>query len=329
MDKKDVLIPGGGGAAGTGAIKSLRLVKHRGKIISTDSNALSAGLYLADRGYKVPPATSGLFVEAALDIIKKERLDVVLPTSGFDIIPYSKHKTVFEQEGVTVAMSDYEVIDTCLDKKRFYGRLKGRFDLPFTATHKSESVMYPCIVKPVFGKGSKDVFFCGNESDLDEKMKVHQNMLIQEYLPGREFTIDVLSDLDKRAIVAVPRERIEVKAGISFKGKIVLDTGIQNECVEVAEYLGIRGPSCMQMKCDCNGVPKIVEVNPRMGGGTIMATYAGINFPDLVLKLANDEQFQVPDIKDITMLRFYEEVILDACGAVISDESTRFWRTPG
>ena len=37
------------------------------------------------------------------------------------------------------------------------------------------------------------------------------------------------------------------------------------------------------------GVPKLTEVNPRMGGGTIMATYAGVNFPELIIKIVNDE----------------------------------------
>ena len=47
-------------------------------------------------------------------------------------------------------------------------------------------------------------------------------MIIQEYLPGKEYTVDVLSDLDGNSLLAIPRERIEVKAGISSKGKITL-----------------------------------------------------------------------------------------------------------
>ena len=50
----NVLIPGAGGAAGIGAIKSLKLAHYSGKVIATDLNPLSAGLYLADRGYVVP-----------------------------------------------------------------------------------------------------------------------------------------------------------------------------------------------------------------------------------------------------------------------------------
>jgi len=143
-------------------------------------------------------------------------------------------------------------------------------------------------------------------------------MIIQEYLPGKEYTIDVLSDLEGNPLVAVPRERIEVKAGISVKGRIVIDKTIQAECLRMAGHLRIKGPSCIQMKRDGEEVPKIVEVNPRMGGSTILTTYAGVNFPELIIKMANTEKIEIPKLHEITMVRYYEEVILNEKGRVIT-----------
>jgi carbamoyl-phosphate synthase large subunit len=71
------------------------------------------------------------------------------------------------------------------------------------------------------------------------------------------------------------------------------------------------------MKCDAEGVPKMMEVNPRMGGGTIMTTYAGVNFPELIIKMVNNEKIEIPAIKEITMVRYYEEVILDENNKVV------------
>jgi len=317
MDKQNVLIPGAGGAAGIGAIKSLRMCKFQGKIVSTDADILSAGLYLADKGYVVPPANDPSFFREAMGIIEKEQIKIILPTSGFDIVPYSKNKKVLENNGVISVISDYKVIETCLNKEKFYYKLKDKFDLPYTTTNPSEIDTFPCIVKPIFGKGSRNIFICHDENELRMILSRYNDMLIQEYLPGKEYTIDVLSDLDGNALIAIPRERVEVKAGISFKGKIILDRAIQEECLRIAEYLRIKGPSCMQMKCDKKGEPKLTEVNPRMGGGTIMATYAGVNFPELIIKIANGEKIEIPEIKEITMVRYYEEVILDEKGKVM------------
>ena len=94
MDKQNVLIPGAGGAAGIGAIKSLRMCDFQGKIVSTDADILSAGLYLADESYVLPLATNPSFLQEAMKIIEKEHMDIILPTSGFDIVPYSKNKKV-------------------------------------------------------------------------------------------------------------------------------------------------------------------------------------------------------------------------------------------
>ena len=316
MYKQNVLIPGAGGAAGIGAIKSLRMCKFDGKIISTDANILSAGLYLADKGCVVPPANNPAFFQAVMKIIKNEQVGVILPTSGFDIAPYSKSKKLLESEGVIPVISDNRVIETCLNKEKFYHELKDEFDLPYTTTDSSKIDIFPCVSKPIFGKGSKNVFICRDENELERVLSRYNNMLIQECLPGKEYTIDVLSDLDGTALLAIPRERIEVKAGISSKGKIILDRTMQEECLSIAEHLKIEGPSCMQMKCDGEGIPKMMEVNPRMGGGTIMTTYAGANFPELIIKMVQDAKIEIPKINEITMVRYYEEVILDEKGIV-------------
>lgn len=317
MDKQNVLIPGAGGAAGIGAIRSLRLCKFRGKIVATDSDKFSAGLYLADKGYVVPPADNPSFLQEALKIIEEEQIEIILPTSGFDIIPYSKNKEMLERKNVIVAMSDYEVIETCLNKWDFYHKLKGNFNLPYTTDDLAKVDTFPCIAKPILGKGSKNVFTCHTKNELEEILSKHTDLLIQEYLPGKEYTVDVLSDLGGNPLVAVPRERIEVRAGISFKGRIVLDKAIQEECLSMAEYLGIKGPSCMQMKCDTKGMPKMIEINPRLGGGTTLSTYAGVNLPALIIKIANGEKIEIPKTREITMLRYYEEVIIDEKGRVV------------
>jgi len=311
MDSQNVLIPGAGGAAGICTIKSLRMWKaFNGKIIATDVNKLSAGLYLADKGYTVPPADDSLFIQETTRIIREENIGIILPTSGFDIVPYSKHKKNFGKKGITVAMSDHDTIRICLNKLKLYYKLKDEFNMPFTTTPDMWTSSFPCIVKPIHGKGSRDVFVCYNYSDIEKILFNHKNMLAQEYLPGTEYTVDVLSDLEGNSLVAIPRERIEIRSGVSYKGRIVPNKTIEEVCLRLTEFLGIKGPSCVQVKYSCNGIPKIVEINPRIGGGTILTTYAGVNIPELVVKLSRGERIEIPKVAKVTMLRYYNEVIL-------------------
>lgn len=307
----NVLIPGAGGAAGIGAIKSLKLVHYSGKVIATDLNPLSAGLYLADRGYVVPAADDTNFLSSVVEIIHNDDVEVIFPTSGFDILPYSQNKEMLRDLGVTPVISDYDVIESCTDKLKFYSLLKNHFELPFTSSDTSEMDDFPCIIKPIHGKGSRNVFLCRDIHELTRISLKYDGMLVQEYLPGTEYTVDVMSDLDGCALFAIPRERIEVKSGICSKGRIVNDKQLIQISMDLTNHLGLIGPSCVQMKLDSHGLPKILEVNPRMGGATIMATYAGANFPKIIIDLVKGKDIVLPTIREVSVIRYYEEIVLD------------------
>ena len=136
-------------------------------------------------------------------------------------------------------------------------------------------------------------------------------MIFQEYLPGTEYSVDVLSDLTEKPIMAIPRIRIDTKAGISVKGKIKRDFMIENLCKKTAETLGIKGPCCIQLKESENGELKIIEVNPRFGGGTIFTTLAGANFPAMILDMVNGKKLKIPKISEITIIRYFEEIVVE------------------
>ncbi|MBI2547506.1 MAG: ATP-grasp domain-containing protein [Candidatus Aenigmarchaeota archaeon] len=308
MDRT-ILIPGAGGPAAISVIKSLKLCGFRGKIISTDSNELSAGFFLTNRGYTVPEAKDPKFIDAAKKIIKKENIDTILPTSGFDIFPYSKHKDDISKMGVSIVVNNYDVIEKCTDKLKFFEELENKFDMPRTSKNHADIVL-PCIAKPLHGKGGRDVIVCNTKNDIKYVNSKFSEMIFQELLPGREYTIDTLSNLDGKSLVTVPRIRLETKAGISTKGRIVLDKNIQKLSEDLLNHLGIIGPACIQMKEDGNGVPRILELNPRFGGGSIFSTLAGANIPEMTLDLLDSKKLDMPRIKEITIVRYFEEIVV-------------------
>jgi carbamoyl-phosphate synthase large subunit len=65
------------------------------------------------------------------------------------------------------------------------------------------------------------------------------------------------------------------------------------------------------MKKDKNNAFKLVEINPRLGGGTIFATLAGANFPKMIIDMVEGKKIKMPTISEITVLRYFEEIILD------------------
>jgi carbamoyl-phosphate synthase large subunit len=312
MDKLNVLIPGAGGPAGINTIKSLRITSFKGKIVSTDSNPLSAGFFLSDLYYVIPEYKNEFFIDNLLRIIKEQNIKVLMPSSGFDIYEYSNNYDLIRDNGAIPIVSRKKVLEICRDKLWSYQFLSKKFPFVFTTEYPEKIDTFPIIAKPRFGKGSNNIILIENKFELEYVIRKYKNMVFQEYLPGTEYTVDVLSDLSEKPIMAIPRIRIDTKAGISVKGRIKRNSIIENQCKSIAETLGIRGPSCIQLKESKNGELKIIEINPRFGGGTIFTTLAGANFPAMLLELINNNNNKliIPKVSEITVLRYFEEIVL-------------------
>jgi carbamoyl-phosphate synthase large subunit len=306
-----VLVPGAGGAAGIGAIKALRMAGYRGRIVSTDMDPLSPGLKLADVGHVLPAAAHADFFPRALELIRRERVEVILPTSGFDTPAYSHHLDELRAAGVVVVGCSAEVMETCQDKWRFHQRVQGRFPVPRTFLEPSSDLAFPCFVKPIRGKGSRGIALCPDRESLERRLAETSGLLIQDYLPGQEYSVDVLADLDGRPVAAVPRLRLTVNEGISVRGRVVHDAEIEKLCRNLAQELGVQGPVCMQLRRDASGAPCFMEVNPRMGGGTMFSVLAGVNLPACCLDLAMGRPLPKLTFSEITVVRYYEEIVLD------------------
>jgi carbamoyl-phosphate synthase large subunit len=311
-----VLVSGAGGAAAISTIKSLRMGGFDGRIVATDAEPHSAGLYLADRFRVVPMAKDPAFYPSAVRLIEDEGIGVIFPTSGFDIYEFARHKRDLQAMGVVAAMSDLDAMTTCQNKWEFYLKAHGAFPLPETGRDPGSWTRFPCFVKPTFGKGSRGVHRCRTRGELEFYTSQAPDLLIQEYLPGEEYTVDVLSDLSGVPLLAVPRVRLETDDGISCKGRVVRDPELEQMCLAMASHLGLEGPTCMQLKRDETGRPKFTEVNPRIGGGSMFTTLAGVNIPMLLLDVIAGTAIAPPPPREIVVLRYYEEVVVDrACSA--------------
>ncbi len=308
-----ILVPSASAPAGINTIKSLKMVKYPVRIVASDSNPISAGFFMSDAHEVLPEIDSKLYVSRLFNIVEKHKIEILMPSSGYDIYQYSDNKEKLLKLGALPVVSDKKTMERCKDKMQTFNYLSKKFDLPFTTLDYKKTSRFPLIAKPRYGKGSKGLVKIDNEKELKyvQTKKDKDNLIFQEYLPGTEYTIDVLSDLECEPIIAVPRIRLETKAGISTMGKIVKDENISDTCKSIAKCLKIRGPCCIQMKESKEGILKIVEVNPRMGGGTFFTTLAGANFPAMILDMVNGKKLKIPKISEITIVRYFEEIVLE------------------
>ena len=290
----NILFTGAGGPAAVGAIKSLQDCdsQNKHKIVSVDCDELAVGFHLSDKSYVVPKTDDELYYTKLVEVINKENIDLVLPTSD-DVIPISWAENWFISY-INLFLSGWHCVNKCTDKFLFYETCCEKFPLP-TTTNKS------IFKKPNKGKGSRGVKLIDNSKE---------KYIYQEYLPGVEYTIDVLCDMDSNVLSTIPRIRLQTKAGISTKAMIIRNENIESQCREIAKFLELKGAVCMQMKEDKNGNPKFIEINPRFGGGTYFTTLAGVNFIKIILDLIDGKEVKVPEPNEVTILRYFNEVVV-------------------
>lgn len=260
----------------------------KGRVITTDINPLSPALYFGHRHHIVPLTTDRHYVPIIESLCDAEDVTLIIPTIDDELPIFGRHKRRLEQLGVWVAVSDEETSTICNDKYltylfcRKYGiatpetRLAGDVNL--------QEIRYPAFVKPRVGRGSIGVHLVNNPDELRFFSRYVSDAIVQDYLAGTEYTVDLLADFDGRVISVVPRERLIIRAGVSDKGVTRKNKDIIEFATHLARCLKISGPANIQVKQDGHDI-QLVEVNPRFSGGIPLTIAAGANFPEWLVQL--------------------------------------------
>jgi len=339
-----VLITGvSGGGVGRQCIKALRLGQKKYKIIGTDINPLSLGLYSVDKAYLVPRVTDPAYIDVLLDICQKEKATIIIPGSEVELIFISEKREEFIKNGILPLINNHKVIATCLDKWQTYKLLLDKgFKMPKSYLPKDKNdiqsrIKYPVVIKPYVGSGgSRGIFIAQNDKELkffiEYLTKQGASTIVQEYIGSadEEYTVGVLHDLNGKLLGSFALKRI-VKGALSVKFAIkdytknqiyTISTGIsqgvvddypdvRKYCERVAKALGSTGPiniQCRKVEDDIY----IFEINPRFSGTTSIRALCGYNEPEtLIQKHYLKKSVKKLSYKKGTILRDLENCYID------------------
>ncbi len=312
----NVLITGlTGGGFGEQCLQALSLSKLNYKIIGTNMEPLSSGLFMVDKGYIVPPASSENYIPELLKICRKENVVVLIPGSEPELKRLVEQRQEFEKDGIRVLANNKNVIDICTDKWRTYEFLRSNdFKVPRTwivqgGDLKEINCRYPIIIKPYRGSGgSKNVFLAQDEEELRFFVKYLDkqglSIIAQEYigLAEEEYTVSVLSDESGNILNSIALKRI-VKSSLSKafsvkghdgKSEYIVSSGVSQGRIDaykvirqnaemIACRLGSTGPLNVQCRLVGDNVYTF-EINPRFSGTTSIRALCGFNEPDLLIR---------------------------------------------
>ncbi|MBN2623310.1 MAG: ATP-grasp domain-containing protein [Acidimicrobiales bacterium] len=260
-----------------------------GRVIATDASWYSSAFHDADEGILVPRLDSDDFVPTMLELCEKQRVDLVVPTIDTEMAAWVAGRERLAALGTTVALSSAGVVDIAADKQLTHEWLVAN-DVPTVAQATPEAVLadpgawpFPLVVKPRFGSAGIGVGVVRDTAELAMAVSRPElgEMVVQTLAPGREHTIDVLADRDGNCVCAVPRRRIEVRAGEVSKAVTVRSPELQQLAARICAALpGAFGTITVQLFVgDEPGQLAVIEINARYGGGFPLALEAGADFP--------------------------------------------------
>ena len=236
-------------------------------------------------------------------------VDVELPPLAI------RRDELLEVAGTTLAAPPTATLDIALDKYVLAQTCESRTRVPETALLDSEGTArdwtFPVIVKPRRGAGSRGVGIVASRDELTAR-GFDPALIIQAFLPGQEYSVDVIADGEGHVVAAVPRTRTRVDSGVSIAGRTIHDPELETVASDVAVAIGLVGVANVQLRRDVQGRPALLEVNPRFAGAMPLSIAAGVDLPSLALDLFLGASLpEHVDFKELANVRFLEDVFLD------------------
>jgi carbamoyl-phosphate synthase large subunit len=312
-----VLVTGMGSTTAMSVVKALgRQDELDVRVVGVDIHARDeiAGSSFCDSFFTVPPAASEEYIPTLLDITEREGVRVVHPIVDPEVAALAANRDRFAAIDAVVWAGPAAAVRACNDKLAAHDALTAAgFRTPQTWSGTDvravDALPYPLIVKPAAGVSSRDVVRVDGASELEHALERVAGAVVQPFVAGREYTVDVVADAHGTPLAAVPRERVEVKAGVSTKGRTVDEPELAALATDVVRALGLIGPVNVQVIVGDDG-PTVLEINPRFSAGLALTVAAGVNAPLILLELAlglpvhEDECRYEPRV---FMARYWEE----------------------
>lgn len=317
MTQYNVLVTSVGGDLGQAVCKALRYAAYDIKILGTDCKNFIPYPLFCDSFQVIPKGDSSLYTEFINKAVLLNSIDLIYICSEQELFYISDHfEDITPEIRCRIVIQSPDIINLCKNKLKTMQFLKDNkfpyahssvFDrtIPFDILLKDYS--YPFVVKKITDSGAKHFHLIAAVQEISIINNLDNTYMLQEYIPGIEYTNAVYRDYFSNEIFVITLERI-LKDGISVEAKVVFDKEIEELCKNVAKTLNLKGSINIQLRKQAGCKPIIFEINPRYSSTSFMRAKFGFNdiiyaFENIVLKKSAD----IPNIKTGTAYRYISE----------------------
>jgi len=267
------------------------------------------------------PAVFGReYVDFCVDFCQRNQIDIFIPRLHMEEI--SRYIHLFDEIGTRVMVCrDIELLDSMIEKDKFYEALQGKdlVTIPdYRVVNTAEQFKnayeeltaagHKVCFKPTKSEGGMGFRIIDNERDplhdlygyvtlsttfeqAYETLSLTDHfdtLMVMELLDGTEYSIDCVASAEGELITAIPRRK---STGRTY---LLEDTP---ELMAIAERIAasLRIPYAFNIQVRYNnGIPKLLEINPRMSGGLYITCLSGVNMPYLAVQALQGKTIEPP-----------------------------------
>jgi predicted ATP-grasp superfamily ATP-dependent carboligase len=282
MDKINVLIFPAGSEIGIEIFHSLKYNLHFNIFGASGRSDHAKYLYKVDNYFEGDYYINNPdFIETFNSILIEKDIQFIFPTHDTITLFLIENQDKFK---AIVLSSPFETAEIARDKNKTYKVFEGEDFCPIIFRDNYSQIKYPVFLKPSKGQGGKGTSIANNAEDLNQVLKKEDDIIVCEFLPGDELSVDCFTDRKRNLLFVGPRTRERVQMGISFNSKSLNITDeIYNIANVINEKLLIRGAWFFQVKRDINGKYKLLEFAVRQASTMGLYRQLGVNFALLTL----------------------------------------------
>ena len=263
------------------------------EIYGADMTETAPALQFCDHTVIAPRIRDDAYIPTLLENCEKYKINALIPTIDTDLLLLAQKKAEFEKVGTTVVISDEDKINICRDKRltsAYFVSVGLAAPLPVD-DYKAYTGGFPAFIKPKDGSSSVFAYRVDSEEELVSMAKQVPDYIIQPFISGTEYTVDIFCDLAGNPVYITPRIRLAVRAGEVLKTEIVQDETIIAEMKQLLADYKPRGAITVQLiRQNETGKDYYIEINPRFGGGAPLTMKAGADSAKALLQLLAGEQ---------------------------------------
>ena len=234
-----------------------------------------------DRKISIPSAEAKDFFSEILRCCLNYNIDLIVPGVDEELLIILENQDKFSNTKIFLPSIDF--VRLMLDKVD----MNKAFDLNGLSVPKSTSlqevnagITFPVIMKPVSGRGSRNVFTVSNLKKLKNMLRAFEDddirWVIQEKEIGDEYTVQVLSTPSSDLLGILPIKVFE-KQGSTIFAEMHYDNKIIEYCRKIHRIFKPSGCYNVQLIKTAEGKLSCFEINPRISTTFCMAIEAGLD----------------------------------------------------